>query len=73
LCENEKYAQHELLFWWGVDSKTLIRPVATYGAESWPMSKNITKWLATFEKKVLRRLGGGIKGNKNGESNIIKN
>jgi hypothetical protein len=47
--------------------------VATYGAESWNLNKDIAKWLATFERKVLRRLGGGIKGNEDGKSNIIKN
>jgi hypothetical protein len=40
-------------------SKTLIRPVATYGAESWTLNKDIAKWLATFERKVLRRMFGG--------------
>ena len=39
------------------------RPVATYRAESWTFNKDITKWLATFERKVLSILCGGIKGN----------
>jgi hypothetical protein len=47
--------------------------VATYGAESWTLNKDIAKWLETFERKVLRRLFGGIKGTENGESDIIKN
>jgi len=47
--------------------------VATYGTESWTLNKDIAEWLDTFERKVLRRLCVGIKGNENGESNIIKN
>ena len=44
--------------------KTLIRPVATYGAESWALNEDIVKQLATFERKVLRRMFGGIKVNE---------
>ena len=40
--------------------KTLISPVATYGAESWTMNEDITKRLSAFERKVLRRMFGGI-------------
>jgi len=45
--------------------KTLIRPVASYGAESCILNKDITKRQATFERKVLRNMCGGIKANKN--------
>jgi len=45
--------------------KTFIRPVATYGAESWTLNNDTTKRLATFERKVLRRIFGGIKANEN--------
>jgi hypothetical protein len=45
--------------------KTLIRPVATYEAEFWTWNKDIAKWLATFERKVLRGMCGGIKLNEN--------
>ena len=31
--------------------KTLIRLVATYGAEYWALNKDIAKQLATFERK----------------------
>ena len=40
--------------------KTLIRPVATYRAESWTLNKDIAKRLAAFELKVLRTMFGGI-------------
>jgi hypothetical protein len=33
--------------------------VATYGAESWTCNKDIAKWLATFERLVLRRMFWG--------------
>jgi hypothetical protein len=39
--------------------KTLIRPVATHGAESSRVSKDIAKRMANFERKVLRRNFGG--------------
>jgi len=41
--------------------KSLTRLVAIYGAESWTLSKDIGKWLAVSERKVLRRMSGGIK------------
>jgi hypothetical protein len=41
--------------------KTVIRPVATDGAASWALNKDIAIWLATFERKVLRRMFGRIK------------
>ena len=53
--------------------KTLIRPVGTYGEESWTLSRDIVKRLAAFERKVLRRLFGGIKAKGNWGKNIIKN
>jgi hypothetical protein len=39
--------------------------VATYRAESWALNEDIAKRLATFERKVLRRMFGGIKVNEN--------
>jgi hypothetical protein len=39
--------------------------VATYRAESWALNEDIVKQLATFERKVLRRMFGGIKVNEN--------
>jgi hypothetical protein len=41
--------------------KTLIRPIITYGAEAWTMSSEISKRLAVFERKVLRKILGAIK------------
>jgi len=40
-------------------SKTLIRLLETYEAESWILNKDIVKWLAAFERNVLRRRFGG--------------
>ena len=45
--------------------KTVIRPVATYRAESLTRNKDIAKWLAAFGRKVLRRMSWGIKVNEN--------
>jgi hypothetical protein len=39
--------------------KTLIRPMATYRAESCTPNEDVAKQLATFERKVLRRMFGG--------------
>ena len=39
--------------------------MATYGAESWLLNKDVAKWLAVFERKVLRRMFGRIKVNEN--------
>jgi hypothetical protein len=44
-------------------SKKLIRPVGTYGAESWTLNKDIAKRLVTFERLVLRRMCRGITAN----------
>jgi hypothetical protein len=41
--------------------KTLIRPIITYGAEAWTMSSEISKRLAVFERKVLRKILGATK------------
>jgi hypothetical protein len=37
------------------------------------LNEDIAKRLAAFERKVLRRMFGGINANDNGESDIIKN
>jgi hypothetical protein len=39
--------------------------VATYGSEPWTLNKDIAKRLAASERKVLRRIFGGIKLNQN--------
>jgi hypothetical protein len=46
-------------------SKTLIRPVGTYGADCWTLNKGIAKMLVTLERKVLRRMCEGKKANGN--------
>ena len=38
--------------------KTLIRPVLTYGSESWPTIKKDESLLLSFERKVLRTIFG---------------
>jgi hypothetical protein len=39
--------------------------VTTYAAESCTLNKDIAKQLANFERKVLRRMSGGIKVTEN--------
>jgi protein involved in ribonucleotide reduction len=52
--------------------RTFIRLVATYGAESWTLSKDIAKPLATFQRKVLGMISGGIKVNENWRKQYYK-
>jgi hypothetical protein len=41
--------------------KTLIRPVVTYGAECWVLTKKDKLQLAVSERKVLRKISGPIR------------
>ena len=41
--------------------KTLIRPILTYGAETWVLSKQDGHRLSIFEPKILRRIYGPVK------------
>lgn len=43
--------------------KTLIRPVLTYGSETWTLTKSDETILACFERKVLRRIYGAVEEN----------
>ena len=43
---------------------TLIRPVVTYGSESWTLTMEDERALAVFERKILRKIYGQMKENE---------
>jgi hypothetical protein len=43
--------------------KTLIRPVVTYGSETWCMTVEHERQLACFERKILRKIYGPVQDN----------
>ena len=53
--------------------QTLIKPVVTYGSETWTMRKNDENALLVFERKVLRKIYGPCKDEHTGEWRIRKN
>jgi hypothetical protein len=40
---------------------TLIRPVVTYGCESWTMKKEDENILQRLERKIIRRIYGPVR------------
>ena len=51
--------------------KTLIRPVVSYGAEAWTLTKKEEQALLIFERKIFRRIYGPKY--ENGERKIRTN
>jgi len=51
--------------------KTLIRPVVSYGAEAWTLTKKEEQALLIFERKIFRRIYGAKY--ENGEWKSRKN
>ena len=44
--------------------RTLVRPMVTYGSESWTLTMEEERALAVFERKILRKIYGPLKGNE---------
>ena len=57
--------------------RTLVRPVVTYGSESWTLTVEEERALAVCKRKILRKIYGPVKGNelwrirRNGELEVI--
>jgi hypothetical protein len=47
--------------------RTLVRPVVSYGSESWTLTTEQERALVVFETKILRRIYGPVKENEYGE------
>lgn len=52
---------------------TLLRPVITYGAETYPLRKEDERKLIVWERKVLRKIYGPMKDSNCNESRIRTN
>ena len=44
--------------------RTLVRPVVSYGSESWTLTMEEERALAVFEGKILRKIYGPVKENE---------
>ena len=44
--------------------RTLVRPVVTYGSESWTLTMEEERALAVFERKILQKIYGPVKQNE---------
>jgi hypothetical protein len=44
--------------------RTLVRPVVTYGSESWILAVEEKRTLVVFERKILRKMYGPVKENE---------
>ena len=62
LFKNAKAMSSKILSWTSkvIIYKTLIRSVLCYGCETWRLSKSDENRLAVFERRVLRRIFGGV-------------
>ena len=67
-CNKAYYSSHNMLKNKNISRKTkkniyktIIRPVVTYGSETWTLTKSAETVLNTWERKVLRKIFGPTK------------
>ena len=60
LCNSSLISRHSKLQIY----RTLVRPVVTYGSESWTLTTEEERTLAVFERKILRKIYGPVKENE---------
>ena len=46
---------------------TIIRPIVTYGCETWRLTKDLERRLTVFENGILRRIYGPVRDDQTGE------
>ena len=68
MMDNKAYCANRQLFNSSLISRnsklhiycTLVRPVVTYGSESWTLTMEEERALAVFERKILRKIYGPV-------------
>jgi len=59
-----KYIKQKMFNVYTVVQCPLVRPVVTYGSESWTLTMEEERALAVFERKILRKIYGPVKENE---------